>query len=67
MKVLLVDDEVNFLDVMVKRLKKRDVDATGLSDGNQVIEFIEKNDLFKVIIYDISCNDYTHTWMPFKL
>jgi DNA-binding NtrC family response regulator len=52
MKVLLVDDEVNFLDVMVKRLKKRDVDATGLSDGNQVIEFIEKND-FDVVVLDV--------------
>jgi len=52
MKVLLVDDEVNFLDVMVKRLKKRDVDATGLSDGNKVIEFIEKDD-YDVVVLDV--------------
>lgn len=52
MKVLLVDDEVNFLDVMVKRLKKRDVDVTGLSDGNKVIEFIEK-DNFDVVVLDV--------------
>jgi len=52
MKVLLVDDEVNFLDVMVKRLKKRDVDVSGLSDGNKVIEFIEK-DNFDVVVLDV--------------
>jgi DNA-binding NtrC family response regulator len=51
-KVLLVDDEVNFLDVMVKRLRKRDVDATGLSDGNKVIEFIEKNN-YDVVVLDV--------------
>jgi len=52
MKVLLVDDEVDFLEVMVKRLNKRGVDATGLSDGNQVIEFIEKNN-FDVVVLDV--------------
>ena len=50
MKVLLVDDEIDFLDVMVKRLKKRGVDATGLSDGNQVIELIEKNNYDAVVL-----------------
>jgi DNA-binding NtrC family response regulator len=51
-KVLLVDDEVNFLDVMVKRLKKRDVDVTSLSDGNKVTEFIEKNN-YDVVVLDV--------------
>jgi DNA-binding NtrC family response regulator len=51
-KVLLVDDEADFLDVMVKRLKKRGVDATGLSDGNQVIELIEKNN-YDVVVLDV--------------
>ena len=50
--MLLVDDEVDFLEVMVKRLNKRGVDATGLSDGNQVIEFIEKNN-FDVVVLDV--------------
>ena len=52
MKVLLVDDEADFLDVMVKRLRKRDVDAAGLSDGNQVIESIEKNN-YDVVVLDV--------------
>lgn len=52
MKVLFVDDEVDFLEVMVKRLKKRDVDATGLSDGNNVIELIEK-DNYDIVVLDV--------------
>lgn len=52
MKVLLVDDEKDFLDVMVKRLSKRGLDATGLSDGNQIIGLIEKND-FDVVVLDV--------------
>lgn len=52
MKVLLVDDETDFLEVMVKRLRKRDVDAAGLSDGNQVLEFIDKNDI-DIIVLDV--------------
>ena len=52
MKVLFVDDEVDFLEVMVKRLKKRDLDVTSLSDGNKVIELIEKNN-FDVVVLDV--------------
>lgn len=52
MKVLFVDDEVDFLEVMVKRLKKRDVDATGLSDGNNVVELIEKNN-YDIVVLDV--------------
>ncbi|MGD9823414.1 response regulator [Desulfobacter sp.] len=52
MKVLFVDDEVDFLEVMVKRLKKRDVDVTGLSDGNNVIELIEK-DNYDIVVLDV--------------
>jgi len=51
-KVLFVDDEVDFLEVMVKRLKKRDLDVTSLSDGNKVIELIEKNN-FDVVVLDV--------------
>ena len=52
MKVLFVDDELDFLDVMVKRLKKRGVEATGLSDGNQAIELIEKNN-YDIVVLDV--------------
>jgi len=51
-KVLFVDDEVDFLEVMVKRLKKRDLDVTSLSDGNKVIELIEKNN-FDIVVLDV--------------
>lgn len=51
MKVLFVDDETDFLEIIIKRMKKRDVDAVGVSDPDQAISFIEKN-LFDVVILD---------------
>jgi DNA-binding NtrC family response regulator len=42
MKVLFVDDEVDFLDIIIKRIKKRNIDAAGVSDGDKALEYIEK-------------------------
>ena len=36
-KVLLVDDEVDFLETLVKRLKKRDVDASAVHSGEDAL------------------------------
>ncbi len=51
-RVLVVDDEQDFLETLVKRLNKRDIDATGVSSGEEAIEEVKKN-LFDVIILDI--------------
>ncbi|MBU0993896.1 MAG: response regulator [Proteobacteria bacterium] len=50
-KVLFVDDETNFLDIIIKRMKKRHIDAFGVSDGNQAIERIH-NEKFDVVVLD---------------
>ncbi|MFA5903654.1 MAG: response regulator [Desulfobacula sp.] len=52
MKVLFVDDETGFLEVIIKRIRKRNIDACGVSDGEQAIEFIAKNDV-DVVVLDV--------------
>jgi DNA-binding NtrC family response regulator len=52
MKVLFVDDETDFLDIIIKRMKKRNVDADGVSDGDKALERIEK-DPCDVVVLDV--------------
>jgi DNA-binding NtrC family response regulator len=52
MKVLFVDDETDFLGIIIKRMKKRNVDAAGISDGDKAIALIEK-DRFDVVVLDV--------------
>lgn len=51
-KILIVDDETDFLDTIVARLKKRKLDATGVTSGEAAIEQL-KNQLFDVILLDV--------------
>jgi DNA-binding NtrC family response regulator len=50
--VLIVDDEEDFMDTLVNRLKKRGIDVAGCSSGEQAIELI-KEKIIDVIILDI--------------
>jgi DNA-binding NtrC family response regulator len=50
--VLIVDDEEDFLDTLMNRLKKRGIDTAGCSSGEKAIELI-KDKLFDVVILDI--------------
>jgi DNA-binding NtrC family response regulator len=50
--ILVVDDEEDFVETLVSRLKKRDVDAIGVSSGEEAIEHI-KNKKFDIVIMDI--------------
>lgn len=52
MRVLFVDDEADFLDVLLKRMRKRDIEATGIQDGDLAIELVEK-DHFDVVVLDM--------------
>jgi DNA-binding NtrC family response regulator len=52
MKVLFVDDETELIEVIIKRMTKRNIDAVGISDGNQAIALIEK-DAFDVVVLDV--------------
>lgn len=51
-KVLVVDDEVDFLETLVKRLKKRQITATGVTSGKTALELLE-NEHFDVVILDV--------------
>ena len=51
-RVLVVDDEQDFLETLVNRLNKRDIDATGVLSGEKALEEVKKR-LFDAIILDI--------------
>lgn len=51
-RVLIVDDEPDFLETIVKRLRRRKIDATGADSGKRALELLE-NEHFDVVILDI--------------
>jgi DNA-binding NtrC family response regulator len=50
--VLLVDDEGEFLETLVKRIQKRNVNATGVNSGEEALAFLEKNPV-DVVVLDV--------------
>ena len=50
--VLVVDDEEDFIETMVNRLKKRRIDTTGVLSGEEALELMKKKQ-FDVVILDI--------------
>lgn len=55
-RVLLVDDEVGFTDVMQKRLTKRGLVVTTADSGTEAIQVLRGND-FDVAILDLKLED----------
>lgn len=51
-RVLVVDDELDFLETLVKRLQRRKVDARGISSGVEALRLVEQEH-FDVVILDI--------------
>jgi len=51
-KVLLVDDEVSFVDTLAKRLRMRDLLVDTVYDGEQALSFIKKTEP-DVIVLDL--------------
>lgn len=51
-RILVVDDEVDFLETIVKRLQKRKLDATGVTSGEEALELLQ-HELFDVVLLDI--------------
>jgi DNA-binding NtrC family response regulator len=41
LKILLVDDEVEFLETLMKRMKKRHVDVTGVGSGEEALRQLD--------------------------
>ncbi|NVM56987.1 MAG: response regulator [Desulfobacterales bacterium] len=51
-RVLVVDDENDFLETFVNRLRKRNLDVTGVESGEKALELLDKA-LFDVVILDV--------------
>jgi two-component system OmpR family response regulator len=51
-KVMIVDDEVDFLETIVKRLKARNIDVNGVESGYKALEALEDSNP-DVIILDV--------------
>ncbi len=51
-RVLVVDDEQDFLETLVNRLNRRNMVATGVLSGEKALEEVKKR-LFDVILLDI--------------
>jgi len=52
-KLLLVDDEKGFLDTLTKRLKKRELNVSGVYSGKDALEFLGANKEIEVVILDV--------------
>ena len=50
--VLLVDDESEFLDTLVKRIKKRNVNAYGVASGEEALAFLNQQPM-DVVVLDV--------------
>lgn len=52
-KVLLVDDEVPFVETMIKRLTKRNLDVDGVHSGVAAISHLQNHAGVEVVILDV--------------
>jgi two-component system, OmpR family, response regulator len=51
-KVMIVDDEQDFRETIIKRLKARKIDVTGAESGPKALELLGAQD-FDVIVLDV--------------
>ena len=55
-KVLLVDDEIHFVEVLFKRLSKRNIDVTKTFSGTEGIQALRQVD-YDVAVLDLKMED----------
>lgn len=51
--ILLVDDEVPFVETMTKRLTKRDLDVSTAFNGQEALDILENSRSIEVVILDV--------------
>jgi len=51
--ILLVDDEIPFLETMTRRLVKREFITASASSGDEAIRLLEKNGEIEVVVLDV--------------
>ncbi len=52
-QVLLVDDEVSFVETLTKRLSKRSLEITAVHGGKEALGILSKNRMLEVVILDV--------------
>jgi DNA-binding NtrC family response regulator len=52
LKVLFVDDERDFLETLMKRMRKRGVDVAGVGSGEEALDYLE-NHAADVVVLDV--------------
>jgi DNA-binding NtrC family response regulator len=55
-RVLLVDDETEFLETLVKRLKKRKLDVTSAESGKEALRVLQETEV-DVVVLDVRMPD----------
>ena len=55
-KILLVDDEKGFVDVISKRMSKRNIEVTPAYSGTEALQALRKKD-FDVTVLDLKMED----------
>jgi two-component system, OmpR family, response regulator len=51
-RILIVDDEADFLETILKRLKARKIEVSGVESGYKALDFLDDRDV-DVIILDV--------------
>ncbi|MBC7357214.1 MAG: response regulator [Desulfacinum sp.] len=51
-RLLLVDDEVEFLETLIKRMRKRRVEAVGVRSGEDALKYLEEHPT-DVVVLDV--------------
>ncbi len=51
-RVLVVDDEEDFLETIVKRLQDRNLETAGVTSGEKALQFLEDQDV-DVVVLDV--------------
>lgn len=52
LRVLVVDDEPDFLETVVKRLQRRGIHAAGVDTGKQALQLLE-DEAYDVVVLDV--------------
>jgi DNA-binding NtrC family response regulator len=50
LKLLIVDDEKDFVATLIKRIQKRQIDATGVSSGPEALAFLDRESVDVVVL-----------------
>lgn len=51
-RILIVDDEIDFLETIIKRLQKRELDVTGVKSGEEAVKLVQEQ-MFDVVLLDV--------------